>query len=74
MFYQKLQNKVTIFEFQEKRWFDIFFKYTYWRAQIESLVGSIWYLPNDLIWALKYVCLKSYLKIYFCDISHISGT
>ena len=29
------------------------FKITYWRAQIESLGGSIGCLSNDSIWALQ---------------------
>ena len=29
-----------------------FLKYVFWEAQIESLVGSMWCRPNDLIGAL----------------------
>ena len=42
----------------------LLFKYTYWRTQIDSLVGYMFDWPYDSIWDFQYVCLKGYFQFH----------
>ena len=65
MFYQNSRFKSHLIFFEKQGEIKSnFFKYTYLRAQIESLVGSIWCWPNDSIWACCEVWLKSYFQFH----------